>query len=163
MARQIARRAGRRADLRWTLGTATLEGIATGGNAASIVLSQGNTSQTIMRVRGHYFAVIDGPTLNDVVTVGLGLLIVQAGAAAASVPLTDGDAPYFWYEVFHLFTETGTAEDTIGGTLVRGVIDGKAMRILRPDQEVLLVAQTGIVVGAPVVDVGFTGRFLIAD
>ncbi len=161
MARTSRRSVGRRADLRWTLGIADFEGIT--ATAASTIISAGNTSQTIMRTRGSLLCSIDGPTLNDVVHVGVGFLIIQSGGSATSTPIADGDAPYFWVEYFTLSSETGTPDDQLGTQNHRLVIDSKAMRVLRPDQEVTCVVEISRIVGTPVVDLSVVSRFLIAD
>jgi len=53
--------------------------------------------------------------------------------------------------------------NTGGLHAIRGVVDSKAMRIIRPDQEVSMIIQTTGVVGAPVVDAAGIFRFLFAD
>ena len=122
-----------------------------------------------MRVRGNFLVWLDltGSTAGDVVRVGLGLLVQQADVVSTSLPLTDGQAPFFWYEVVTLATEFAIATagegPTAGAQLFRGVIDGKAMRVLRPDQEVQSIVQTADVVGAPVINGAVDVRFLIAD
>ncbi len=85
------------------------------------------------------------------------------GAILTSLPITDGEAPFVWYETFHLWSETGTGADDAVAQHHRLVVDSKAMRMLRPDQELVYVVETLAVVGAPVVDTGFAGRFLLAD
>ena len=158
------RKTGRRADLRWLLGAFTTQTLAAGGSASFAVIAGGNTSQTIMRVRGSWSCHLDGTaTAADVVRVGIGLLVVQSGAAAASLPLTDSEAPYFWYDVVTLSGEESVGGSRAGLPMYRSVVDGKAMRVLRPDRDVLVIIETADVVGAPVINATFDGRFLIAD
>ena len=158
------KRSGRRADLRWTLGSFVVASLAAGASASFAVIPGGITSQTIMRVRGSWSVWMDSSTVAaDVVRFAIGLLTVQSGATAASLPLTDGEAPFFWYDIVTL-----AAEEVLGGTRAgmsnyRAVIDGKAMRVLRPDRDVLCVMESADVVGATVLNAAFDGRFLLAD
>ena len=162
------RRSGRRADYRWTFGTHSFTGLAAGGNTAGTIVTAGNTSQTLMRVRGSFLAWLDatGSAAADTVIVAAGLLVQQGGAASTSLPITDGDAPWLWHASFTLATEIAfpTGGDGQPGILwVREEVDNKAMRVVRPDQEIELVVETLDVVGAPVINFSMSSRFLFAD
>ena len=158
-------RSGRRADLRWTLGTTSFLALAA-GNSSDTVVSAGTTSQTIMRVRGEILSWLDG-TLGPgaAIIVALGLLIQQAGATATSLPLTDGEAPFMMYHVWHLAYEEQVT-DVIGSPFAAAVrieVDVKSKRILRPDQEIVAVIEAATIANAAPANTAFAGRFLIAD
>jgi len=157
---------GRRADLRWTLGTATVNALAAGANSFVTVVAAGNTSQTIMRTRGELLVYLDGAQAPAVLMrCAAGLLVQQSGATPTSTPLTDGDAPFFWYDVFHLGHEESVLDaiEQVGCGIIRHMVDAKAMRVLRPDQEIALVVETATAKGSSAVNFALTARFLIAD
>ncbi len=161
------RSSGRRADLRWSLGAATFNALTAGTNSSTIVTS-GITSQTIMRVRGSLLAYLDATHApGQAVRIGVGFILAQGGAGTTvlSSPLTDGDAPWFWYETFSLGYEEMVTDvvDVPGATAYRATIDSKAMRVLRPDQEVQCVVENQTIQTASAVNVFVDARFLIAD
>ena len=166
MARRRLRGGGRKADLRWTLGSNNFT-VAAGSSAATIVTSS-TVSQTIMRTRGEVLVYADGVQAPGVsCRIACGLIIAQGGQSGTvlSAPLDDGDAPWFYYDVFHLGYEEMVTDgiDIPGITSHRSVIDSKAMRIIRPDQEIQFVVQNTTVLGALTVNVNVAARFLIAD
>ena len=162
------RRSGRRADLRWTLGRSSLQSVPGAGTTvlASNILSAGTGSQTIMRTRGHLVAWLDGTLVaGDVVSCAIGFLVVPGGSAAVviSSPITDSQAPYFWFEAFTFAAEDTAAPLTDGLKMFRAEIDSKAMRILRPDREVQCVAEAFDIVQTSIVNFQVEARFLIGD
>ncbi len=159
-----ARSSGRRADYQWTLGSFVTQGLAAGASAQFAVISAGVISSTITRTRGRWFAELNGTAVaGDIVLVGVGLIKVSEGGTTTSLPLTDGDAPFFWTAQVHLsvIDSSATIDRALLGSF-REVVDSKAMRVLRPDEDVVCVIETADVVGAPVVNAGFVGRFLLA-
>ena len=155
---------GRRADYRWTLGQFSALGQASNTAAQSVIVTAGTTSQTIMRVRGSWACQLDLASADgDAAFIGIGFLVQQAGATATSLPNTDGDAPFFFYETVPLIVEDASLSIDRGLSSFRGVIDGKAMCVLRPDQEVIAIAEMSNVSGAPSWNVMASARFLIAD
>jgi len=162
-----ARTAGRRADLRWTLGNAAFSAVGATSAASTIVIA-GNTSQTIMRTRGSLVAWLNDTTAPGVhIRVGVGFLLAQSGVGTNvfSAPLDDGDAPFFWYETFSLaYEESVTDVIAVDGiSSYRSEINSKAMRVLRPDQEVQCVVQQETVGSSGTINIGITARFLLAD
>ena len=161
------RRAGRKADLRWTFGSASFLAQAA-GTVATTILSSGNTSQTLMRTRGELLAFIDAVQApGALVRVGCALLVVPSGLGATvlSSPLTDGEAPFFWYEAFSIGHEE-MVTDVIGveGLPIKRIpLDAKAMRVIRPDQEVQAVLEVVNIGTAANINVSITARFLLAD
>ncbi len=159
------RSAGRRADLRWIGGRQAAQTFGAGVSGLTIV-SAGNTSQTIMRTRGTLYATLDSAQAPGVqVEVGCAFLIQQSGATPTSHPLTDADAPYFWYTRFVLGYEEMVA-DVVGSpwlSAYREVIDSKALRVLRPDQEIAFVFEQQTIGNAASIDLTASARFLLAD
>jgi len=134
----------------------------------TVVLTQGITSQTLMRTRGSVLAWLDasGSAAGDIVDVAVALFVQPAGSGAVSTPITDIDASYFWFTRFHLATEIAfpTGGDGQPGILWNRIdVDSKAMRVIRPDMETVMIVETADVVGAPVVNVVGSFRFLISS
>ncbi len=100
----------------------------------------------------------------DIVLVGIGLIKVSSGGTTTSLPLTDADAPFFWYGTTHLsvIDSSATIDRALLGNMME-VVDSKAKRVLRPDEDIVCVIETSDVTGAPAVNVGFAARFLLAD
>ncbi len=105
------------------------------------------SDQTVRRTRGSIFvhASPDAATDNDI--VALGIIVVQANAAAAggtSVPgpIADSGADWLWhsYVGFDAVSLTAYAGDAMGLNH-RFEVDSKAMRIVRQDQTVILVGE----------------------
>ena len=164
----MARRSsGRRADLRWTFGSFTFAAFSAGTSGGTIVTA-GSTSQTLMRTRGEISAWLDGTsTPGEGMQIGVGMYVVPGGTGATvlSSPLTDGEAPFFYYEVFQLAYEEMVTDviDVPQMTSVRKTIDVKAMRVIRPDQEVQVVAENVTNFSAGAVNIVVNARFLLAD
>ncbi len=158
-------RSGRRADLRWTFGSLSVEAQGAGSSTGTIVQA-GNTSQTLMRVRGQILGWLDGVQTPPVsVHVGVGFIITQDGATPTSLPLTDGDAPFLYYQTFALAYEEYVTDviDATGTAVFRHEIDVKSMRIIRPDQKVSMVVENATIAGAGSINVHVGARFLLAD
>ncbi len=160
-----ARRSGRRPDYRWALGGFVSAALAAGSTSQFAFVSSGNMSQTLMRIRGSWSVMLDqGAQDLDKVRVGIGVIKVSGGGTTASTPLTDGDAPWIWFDVVTLAIEGGAVIDAWHELATyRAVIDSKSMRVIRPDEDLVVVMETGDIVGAPNVDVHFDARVLFAD
>ncbi len=164
MARQTRSR-GRRADLRWTKGAASFLALGAGSAQFAIVAS-GITSQTLMRTRGNLVAYMDGTSAPPkLVEVAVGMLVQQAGAVATSLPLSDGEAPFFYYDSFMIGYEEMVTDviDIPGISSYRAVVDVKAMRVIRPDQEIVFIVEQATTSGAGPINLAFSARFLLAD
>ena len=163
-ARGFARSTGRRADLRWTGGRQSFQALNGGTSAQGVIVTAGITSQTLMRIRGELLLIVTGAeTSGDSADIGVGLLLQQAGATATSLPLADDEAPFIWYARHVLTTRAAAVSDALGARVVRTVIDNKAMRVIRPDQELVVIANNLTIAGALQVDVHVSMRFLLAD
>ncbi len=99
-----------------------------------------------MRVRGEILSFMDGVHAPGVlVDMALGMIVMPegTGTTVTSSPISDANAPWFFYHRWTLGHEEAVT-DVIGvqGILfMRTTIDSKAMRILRPDREVQTVIE----------------------
>ncbi len=160
-----SRSSGRRADYRWTGGRQAFLAQATGSSQA-VILTAGNTSQTLMRTRGTLVAFLDGvQTGGELLDIGIAMLVQQAGATATSLPLTDPEAPFFYYDRFAIGYEEAVSDvvDMPGLSVYRATIDVKAMRVIRPDQEVILIVEAADIAGNANANISVAARFLLAD
>ncbi len=160
-----ARSGGRRADLRWTKGAFAFNALGA-TSTSGVIVAAGNTSQTMMRVRGELLVYLDGTQApGTFLRVAIGMLIQQAGVTATSVPLSDGEAPFFWYESFALAYEEAVTDLIAmpGLAVFRKTIDGKAMRVLRPDQEIAVVVEQATIGSSGSINGDVEARFLLAD
>ncbi len=136
------------------------------GIAAQTFLTQAlDRPVTSMRIRGTAWGFVDGLEAPGVsATISMGIIKVPEGTGSTVVydPVADDKAPWLWYTSFHLAYEEYVTDviDCPGMTSYREVIDNKAMRIVRPDEELQFVVENTTVVGALSANVGITGRSL---
>ncbi len=154
-------------NVRWTLGTFSIAGLGA-TNSALTILSDGGIEETVLRIRGELVAWKDGTSAPGVgVRVAVGILPVMGGqgTTVVSSPLADADAPWMFYESFHLAYEEMVTDviDVPGISSFRKTIDVKSMRILRPDEELQLVVEQATVIGAMNINIQGTLRFLLGD
>ena len=171
MARTRRRASGRRADLHWENAATTstfTQALSAGTRAATMRSASTDRSCTLMRTRGNLTAMVNAlgaPGRSGLISVGLIIVPGGTGATVLSSPFTDGEAPWFWYETFHLFYEE-MVSDVIDVPVVSGfrsVVDSQAMRVIRPDQEIQIVAENTTLENAVSVNVAAGFRFLFAD
>jgi len=159
------RKSGKKIDFtRWTFGA--FDSALASGSAQGVIVSPATRAQTILRTRGEIVCYADGTQAPaGRVRVGVGFLVQQAGATAVSLPVTDGDSPFFWYEVFIIGYEEMVTDviDIPGLSMFRKTIDSKAMRIVRADQEVICIAENLTVGSAMTVNLSVSARFLIGE
>ncbi len=158
-------RGRRRGQARWGFGSQFLSGLAAGTPQSAAIIAAGTLPSTVMRTRGEILVWMDGaPAAADAVVWAVGLIVMPEGqgTTVVSSPITDGNAPWFGF-----WTGTLAAEDTTllqnGTQYARIPIDSKAMRILRPDREVQIVAEQSTIGGAQVININFAARFLFLD
>ena len=140
-------------------------GDAAGASSQFAFIAGGNVSQTLMRIRGTWRAWMDasGSAAADIVRVACGVIPVSSGGTTTSLPLTDGDAPWIWYGIATLGAETAVGNVGAPTEFVEREIDSKAMRIIRPDIDLVVVMESADVVGAPLTNQTFDARVLFAD
>ena len=162
MARRV--RAQKKIDYtHWTYGSWTFLAQAAGIIAANVIAAQ-HQPETLLRTRGSLLCGLDGAQApGGLLGVAFGLIMVPEGTAATALwsPITDGDAPWFYWTGFEVGYEEAVTDvvDMPGMTSYREIIDSKAMRIIRNQelQAVLEIANIGTSTA-----VNFTGsaRFL---
>ena len=135
------------------------------GTNAALVNMAIHGRETLLRIRGELSAWMDTTSVPPLaVQIGIGLILVPEGTGSTVLwsPLTDIDAPWFWYETFLLAYEEMVTDvvDVPGMTSFRKTIDSKAMRIVRPDVELQLVVENVTLAGAAAVNVHAGGRIL---
>ncbi len=147
----------------WTGFTGTFAGQAAGTAAVNLLAAQ-HEPETLLRTRGNllsYGVTPQAPGVSAIITVGMILVPEGSGTTVTWSPLTDADAPWFWYEQFMIGYEEMVIDvvDVPGITSLRTVIDSKSMRIVR-NQEIQLVMENTTIGGAISVLVNVQGRFL---
>ncbi len=155
---------GRRTDYEWQGACGTLPNLDETNLTLSIISIE--VPATLMRSRGNWIAVIDGPTDQDIKCVGAGLIVVSdeafaAGVAAVPSPVDDLNAPWLWHDFVTLMAKSATQEASLGSGVYRGVIDSKAMRKVHPNETLVFVVDGTNLSGTPNVDVSAAVRVLV--
>ncbi len=102
---------------------------------------------TIVRLRGEILIKGTPDAIADDAVVGLGMIVVSdASAAVGGVsvpgPIADLGAPWVWHRFVSLAAgSTGLLGDDLG-SVVRVMVDSKAMRKLGPAESLILVGET---------------------
>ena len=159
-------RSGRRTDYQWAGGTFSQAAIAE-TNLADIV-AVFNAAGTVVRARGEIIISLDGPADGDKKIIGLGLKIMsddQAGGATSSMasPITDADADWWWHAFVPLQSQSATQDQALGDQVARVMVDTKAMRKVKQNQNVVLVVDGLNVAGTPIADLTGGIRVLFAS
>ena len=149
----------------WTLLQEGFVALSAGTGARSALASQ-HLPETLLRIRGEWAANISGAAANAVgLTVSMGLILVPEGTAQTVLwsPVTDGDAPWIWWDTMALLyseqvTDVVYSSQTSSG---RRVVDSKAMRKSR-NMELQLVVENVTISGmtGASVNVAITARVL---
>ena len=119
----------------WTFIQDGFAAFAAGTVARNMAAAQ-HLPETLLRIRGEWVASLDGGLVNGVgVSVVAGLIQVPEGTGATVLwsPLTDGDAPWIWWDTFGLIYKEYVV-DAVASTEASSrsrVIDSKAMRKMR--------------------------------
>jgi len=160
------RREGRKIDnLRWNRAHGSALALSA-GTAAVALISVTTLPETIMRIRGNVLTYLDATQApGGLVLVSMGIIKVPEGTATTVVydPQADSDAPWLWYSNFHLGYEEYVTDviDAPGASSMRVIIDNKAMRRTRPDEEYQFVVTNTTVGGAAAINVAYATRILI--
>ena len=136
----------------WTLGSFTVAALATGQTSALTLLSAQHLPETLLRIRGEWMAYVDATQApGNATSVTAGMIQVPEGTGTTELwsPVSDGDAPWIWWDTFCLGYEEYVTDviDSPGITSARRVIDSKAMRKLR-NTEIQVVVQTATIIGS---------------
>jgi len=104
--------------------------------------------ETVLRARGSFLFSGTANGAGDAGVAAIGLIVVQEAAATVggvSVPgpANDINANWLWHQFVPMISnEVTAASDTALGLFARVEMDSKAMRIVKPDQVVVLVIET---------------------
>ncbi len=147
-----SRGSGRKTDYTWSGNTFSqdAQGTAVTINALTTI----NQAGTIVRNRGELLVSIDGPVDGDKAVAAFGLIIasdsqVAAGATAFPSPATDLDANWLWHSFATMLVQAAGDDGTISTRLM---IDSKAMRKVKQNDQLVLVADMVRESGTPTVD-----------
>ena len=157
----------RKRSTRWLFSQQFLGAVTSGATAAVTLITTGTGTETILRTRGELLVWLDStPAANETQGWAAGLIVMPEGQSTTVVssPITDGNAPYYWYEQGGIASEdTAPVGDSLGIKAARIVVDSKAMRIIRPDREVQFVVETQAFVGTAVVNFLLSTRTLVGE
>jgi len=145
------RRGGKTIDsVHWTYGSFEFVGVAAGTAALTLFPAQ-HLPETLMRTRGEWVGVLSEVlAVNKGTSLTIGFILVPEGTGTTVLwsPVTDGDAPWLWWDTFNLVYEEPVA-DQVGITELAGgrrIIDSKAMRKVR-NREVQVVIENASYAG----------------
>ncbi len=149
----------------WTLGQAASISLTAGSEAFTLLGAQ-HLPETQLRMRGEALAQLDGPIGPGLgVNLTMGVILVPEGTGTTVLwsPITDGDAPWIWWETFNLIYEE-LVIDVVGnpiGSAARRVVDSKAMRKVR-NMEFQIVVENATLTGFGAAGAmwAFSARFL---
>ncbi len=162
------RRSGKKIDfVHWT-GFAALFGGQAAGTIGVSIFAALHEPETLLRLRGNMIAWVDGSLAPGVnAHIGVGFILVPEGTGSTVLwsPISDSNAPWFWYTKFFVGYEEMVTDviDVPLLTAYRETIDSKAMRRARADVEVQLVLENVTVNGALSVNASVVGRVLLGS
>ena len=130
------RRSGKKIDfVHWTNFTGGTASLAAGTVGVTLAVAL-HEPETLLRMRGEAVALFDGvQTPGNEVLVSMGIILVPEGTGTTVLwsPITDGDAPWFWYESFLIGYEEYVTDviDCPQITAFKSVMDSKVIRRIR--------------------------------
>ncbi len=161
----MARRSKKIDFVHWTRfsGSSLAQSAAT--SVGVMVSAAQHLPETILRTRGSLLAFIDAQSAPGVLmrcAVGLVLVPEGTGSTVLWSPVTDGDAPWFYWSAFQLgYEEMVTDVISVQGIdSYREVIDSKAMRKSTQSTEIQVVFETVTLGSAAAVNFVVEGRIL---
>ncbi len=128
----------------------------------AVAIAETGDPVTLLRTRGTFLVSAIADAVADSDILALGLIVVSqnaqtAGGASMPGPISDQGASWIWHEYIGLDAVSLSASDANARAVIyRGVIDSKAMRKVRADQSVVLMAQLST---GDFVSVSVTGGF----
>ena len=126
------------------------------------------TAETLLRMRGNLLAFLDSasaPNIGIQVGVGIRKAAEGTGATVTVSPLQDADYPWIYFAAFDLYYEEKVTDviDVPIASGFREAIDNKAMRIIRPGEELQIVVENVTVASAGVCRIGLNARILLGS
>ncbi len=147
------RRTGRKPDYEWEGGSFAINAIGAANQIQSPVSVL--APLTLMRTRGQILVGLEAtPAAGEQFAVAIGIIIgtdaqLTAGLTAFPNPATVLDAAWLWHQWVPLAAETAVMEQSDGGMVHRVIIDSKAMRKMKPNENIVVVAAGNVLAGAP--------------
>ena len=167
----MARRSGKKIEtVRWTGDTViNTAALASGGSAAIQLYQVGDqeAAPTLLRTRGQISVYVDGvqaPGGSSLVTLGVHVVPKGSDATITSTPLTEAEGDWFvWRTAVLAYEEMVTDVIAVERMLsFRFEIDSKAMRKMKPGQEIqFVVASITNLAGGVAINVAGQLRFLL--
>jgi len=154
------RAAGRPMVKHWTSLVVLNQAITTTQAIFATAALEHGEDATLLRSRGEFIFVATPNAGADFDVIGIGLIVVQSaavtvGGAAVPGPINDGDADWLWHQFVPLDAGGASAADPNAiGLFARVTVDSKAMRKVRTDQTIILVAELST---GNFTDVAFSG------
>ena len=162
----MARQRSNPVNRHWSGFSVNALALAAGAVGSTAVAAQ-HDRETIMRTRGSLLGWFDAtPDAGDIVQISAGLILVPEGTGSTVLwsPLSDSDAPWFYYTTFFLGYDEPVVDviDIPGASSYRETVDSKAMRRVR-NQEVQFVVENTTIGSAEAINVVMGGRFLTQE
>ena len=121
------------------------------GTAVQFNMFTADAAETLVRTRGEVDVMLDviGSAAGDACVVGVGLIVISAGAVLAISPVIDGNANWLWHGLTVLSSEYAVADGSNNMNTKRFTVDNKAMRKLREAEQIALVFENVNLNGVP--------------
>ena len=137
-------------DVHWTYGSFTFTALAVGISAVNMFPAQ-HLPETLMRIRGEWAATLSGALASEIgLAVTIGIIQVPEGTDTTALwsPITDGDAPWIWWDTLHLLYAEHVVDVNYSAMTSSGrrIIDSKAMRKIR-NTEIQVVREVATIAG----------------
>ena len=144
-----------------------VDGITTTQTTGTAIAAESLQRQTLVRVRGSGQFRFRPAAANDVMIVGLGLIVVKedafsAGSTAIPSPIDDADTSWLWHRLFvpAVATQAFSATDPNQEWIENFEVDSKAQRILHPGDTIVWMADGIQSSGSPTADIAAAVRIL---
>ena len=162
--RNVGRPRAQKTRYNWQFSSGSFSALAA-GNTALQFSAVGALSTTLLRIRGEITGYVDAAQApGGLIQVNYGIILVEDGAGTGSrwTPVDDATAPWLLYGTAILGYEEMVTDviDVPGITSFRHVIDNKAMRVIRPDQELQFVVENTTVFTAMPLNMAYSLRWL---
>ncbi len=107
---------------------------------------------TILRMRGQVMLQIDAAAVDDRISVAMGLILVPARAVAVGItamplPSTNIEDDWIWHSFLTVTSGAGAAIEN-SFSVDRVILDSKAMRKVKEDEDLVFVSEVGLGVDA---------------
>ena len=154
-------------NVRWTFAGGSVGGLSSGTQGFAF-LSVATAPSTLLRMRGELLGYLDGTQApGSLVRLNWGIIKVPEGSGTTVQydPAADNAAPWIAYGVMLIGYEEYVTDVVENGVTAgqRTTLDGKAMRRIRPDEEVQLVVTNTTLLSASAVNFAYGVRVLLGD